>query len=155
MSQKKLYPLFYTANRSEGEPADSYEAGELSHTAWELYRLFENGAVLSTADLHKSCRGTGKAGAAHIDAALKELQKKYLLTVCGNKKKIALNGLEYGWPAVTYCRVEDWADSGWLSGAQEISRQDARNQILDSVAATAKNTDRATLSKLLFGKGKG
>lgn len=152
---KKLYPLFYAAYRPEGEPIDAYESGELSRTAWELYRLFENGEVLSTADIRKTFGATKKTSASRLDTALKELQKKYFLTVCGNKRKVSFDGLEYGWPANTYCRVEDWANSSWLAGADAIGWKEAREQLLDSGVSASHNTDREALSKLLFGKGKG
>jgi hypothetical protein len=151
---KKMYPLFYAAYSPSAGMDERYENGELSQTVWELSRLFADGAVLSTADIRKTLGVTKKSGAGRVDSALKELQKEFVITVCGNKRKTSFEGLEYGWPANTYCRVEDWATAGWLKGLEELDSVAARCQILDIGCSIGKQVDRAVLSKLLFGKWK-
>ena len=151
---KRLYPLFYAACSSRDSVEARYEDGELPRSAWELYQLFADGAVLSTADVRKTLGVTQKAGAGRTDAALKELQKEFVITVCGKKRKVSSKGLEYGWPANTYCLVENWAPADWLRGTEKLNPDDARGRILDIGCSIAKQADRKALSGLLFGKGK-
>lgn len=150
---KSVYPLFVAANRLYDSPEEQYEAGELTGTAKQVCDLFEGGKVLSTADLRKAMGATKKSGAGKVDSALKELQKQFYLTVCGNRRKVSFEGLEYGWPANTYCKVEEWADAEWLKDTDKIGYREAREQILDLGCANGKAVDRKKLSKLLFGKG--
>lgn len=151
---KRLYPLFYAACSPESDIGERRENGELSRTAWELHRLFADGSTLSTADVRKALGVTRKSGAGRVDAALKEQQKEFVITVCGNKRKVSFDGLEYGWPANTYCRVEDWAPAGWLEGAEGMDPDEARRRILDIGCSIGGHVDRSALSRLLFGKWK-
>lgn len=149
---KRMYSLFYTACSPSDELQDCYEDGELSRSAMDLYQLFQDGAVLSTADIHKKLEVTKKAGASRADSALKELQKRYIITVCGNKRKVSADGLPYGWPANTYCLVENWVSQDWLNGAQQLTQAEAKKKILDAGCAMGNSVDRLKLSKLLFSK---
>ncbi len=149
---KQLYPLFYAACHSTISMEERYGRGELSQTAWQLHRLFAGGAVLSTAEIRQALGVTKKEGASQVDATLKELQKGFVITVCGNRRKVSLDGREYGWPANTYCRVTDWTPDGWLDGSDEIDPAEAREQLLDIGCSIAPSGDRQALSKVLFGR---
>lgn len=151
---KRLYPLFYAAFSPAETMDERHDYGELSQATWDLYRLFADGAELSTADVRKALGVTKSTGAGQVDTALKTLQKEYVITVCGNKRKVSFDGLEYGWPANTYCLVEHWAPSGWLDGASETDSSEARSRILDIGCSFGSHIDRAALSKQLFGKWK-
>lgn len=151
---KSMYPLFYAACSPSLSIDERYDSGELSQTLWELNGLFSDGSVLSTADIRKALGVTQKSGACRVDAALKELQKEFIVTVCGNKRKVSFDGLEYGWPANTYCRVEDWAPAGWLEGIEKLTPDSARRQILDMGCSIGRHVDRVVLSKKLFSKWK-
>lgn len=151
---KRLYPLFYAACHPSIEMKERYEKGELSDTSWHLYQMFEIGTVLSTADIRKMLGVTRKSGASKVDNAIKLLQKEFILTVCGNKRKVSFEGAEYGWPSNTYCLVHDWASEGWLDGINDIDPDDARNKILNIGCSIGRNVDRLALSKILFNKWK-
>jgi hypothetical protein len=129
--------------------AQRYADGEVSQEVWKLYRLFEGGAVLSTADLRSALGVTKKAGASRADSAVKELQRQFYITVCGNRRKISYEGFEYGWPANTYCTIKAWAPENWLS-PERIDPEDARSRILDIGCSIGRNIKRASLSKVLF-----
>jgi hypothetical protein len=149
---KELYPLFYAACHPAGDAEELYDSGELSHAAWQLYQLLEHDTVLSTADIRKALHVTKKSGASRVDTAVEELQRKFYITVCGNRRKVALNGQEYGWPANTYTRVEDWIPEDWLHCAENIDPEGARSRILDIGCSIGSGIDRQALSKLLFKK---
>lgn len=151
---QNLYPLFYAACSPSETIEERYENGELSKSVWQLYSLFTGGAVLSTADIRKALGVTQKSGAGRVDTALKLLQKEFVITVCGNRRKVSFEGLEYGWPANTYCRVEEWAPADWLQGAEKLNSLEARRRILGIGCSIGNHVDRAALSKLLFGKWK-
>lgn len=147
---KELYPLFYTAYRPTEELEERYRNGEISRITYDLYRLFENGVVLSTSDIRTTFGVSKKSGASKIDTSIQELQREFYITVCGNKRRVSSEGLEYGWPANTYCKVEDWAPKEWLADIQDYDKADAISQILDIGCSMNKNVSRAELSKFLF-----
>lgn len=149
---KRLYPLFYIACQPSRSMEERYARGELSQTTWQLHKLFAGGSVLSTAEIRTALGVTKKGGASQVDTAMKELQKEFIITVCGNRRKVSSEGREYGWPANTYCRVTDWAPDGWLGDGGEMDPNEARRQLLDIGCSIGTDADRAALSKLLFGK---
>lgn len=151
---RQLYPLFYSACSPADSMEERYDSGELSQTVWELYRLFADGTVLSTAEVRKLLGVTQKSGAGRVDSALKGLQKEFIITVCGNKRKLSLDGLEYGWPANTYCLVENWMPADWLANTEKIDPAEARRRILDIGCSIGNQLDRTALSRLLFGRQK-
>ena len=147
-----LYPHFYAACSPASSPEERYEQGQLSAAGWQVYRLFAAGEVLSTADVRQALGVSQKAGAGQVDAALKDLEKTYVLTVCGNKRKVSAAGQEYGWPANTYQLVRHWAPAAWLQAAGGIRPPEARAAILERGQAIAPGVDVAALGKVLFGQ---
>lgn len=145
-----LYPFFVSACRPAVSLEEQFEIGERSHTEWRVFQLFENNPVLSTADIRKAMGVTKSAGASQVDGAMKRLQRDFILTVCGSKRKVNREGFEYGWAANAYCPVETWAPAEWLSGVDEIDPGLARCKILDAASAMHPGTDRAALTKILF-----
>ena len=148
---KDLYPLFYDAFCEKETLEERYYEGHVSKTEMDVFRLFESGAVLSTADVRSALHVTKKQGAAALDTALKSLQRQFLLSVCGNKRKLSFDGLAYGWPANAYCLTELWAGD-WLSEPR-ISRQEAREVILAHCAEKGIGESTEALKKALFKKG--
>lgn len=145
---KRMYPLFTAACRPDENMENRYASGEVSQTLYNVWKLFEGGRILSTADIRSEI---GKrAGVSKIDSALAALQRGYLITVCGNKRKVGKDGLEYGWPANAYQPAEDWAGD-WLP-SKLPDKRDAREEILDCAEAIGNKIDQARLEKLLFGK---
>ncbi|MCE5235281.1 MAG: hypothetical protein LLF87_04430 [Eubacteriales bacterium] len=146
-----VYPLFYDAFRGEETLEERYYDGHVSKMEMDVYRMFEDGKVLSTADVRAALHATKKDGASAVDAALKGLQRQFLISVCGNKRKLSFEGLEYGWPANAYCLTELWAGD-WLKGAR-LTRAQARERVLDHCEAHGIGESREKLQKALFKKG--
>lgn len=144
------YPLFYDAFREEETLEERYYAGHVAKAEMDVYRLFESGAQLSTADVRSALHVTKKQGASAVDTALKSLQRQFLISVCGNKRKLSFEGLEYGWPANAYCLAELWAGD-WLKG-KRLKREEARGRILNHCEVQGICEDRAKLKRALFGK---
>lgn len=148
---ESLYPLFYDAFREEETLEERYLTGRVSKLEMDVYRMFESGAALSTADVRGALHVTKKEGASAVDAALKSLQRQFLISVCGNKRKLSFGGMEYGWPANAYCLTEAWAGE-WLL-AYRLTRQEARERILAHCAAQGIGESPEKVKRALFGKG--
>lgn len=145
-----LYPLFHTACRPAEPMEKRYYDGYVPKTAYDVYKLFQDGSVLDTSDIRRSMNVSKKDGASAVDTAITRLQSEFYITVCGNRRKVSFEGVEYGWPANTYCRVEDWAGDRLID--TETTRGEARQQILAHCAALDSKIDLKKLEKLLFTK---
>jgi hypothetical protein len=111
--------------------------------------LFEDKGRLNTSAVRLLMGVTGKIGGSQVDAALKELQRDYYVTVAGNEHKLSLDGRSYGWPACIYCRVTDWLPADWIKGAVDWRPEDAREEILDRGITIGKHVVRVELARKL------
>lgn len=146
---RDMYPLFFAACRPQADIHERYEDGTVSQTLLQAYKLFERGGILSTADIRNRMGVTKKQGASRLDSAIAQLQRQFLITVCGNQRKVSQDGREYGWPANTYCLAERWARD-WLDAPME-DQDEARTRILDHCAAWNLDFNMEQLEKRLFG----
>lgn len=146
-----MYPLFYDAFHDAITLEERYLNGLVPKMEMDIYRMFEHGAVLSTADIRSALHVTKKQGASEADSALKSLQRQFLISVCGSKRKLSFEGLEYGWPANAYCLTELWAKD-WLIG-KRLKREEARRLILQHCEAHGIGESREKVEKALFGRG--
>ncbi len=145
---KSLYPLFYSACRPDGTLEDRYLEGVVKKAVMDVYRLFKSSDALDTSEIRKHMGVTKKDGASAVDAAVITLQKEFYITVCGNRRKLNRDGQEYGWPANTYCLVDEWA-ANWLTQPL-LSTQEAREKILEHCSSLDSRLDIGALQKLLF-----
>jgi hypothetical protein len=145
-----MYPLFYDAFHDAITLEERYLNGLVPKMEMDIYRMFEPGAVLSTADIRSALHVTKKQGASEADSALKSLQRQFLISVCGSKRKLSFEGLEYGWPANAYCLTELWAKD-WLIG-KRLKREKARELILHHCEAHGIGESREKVEKALFGR---
>lgn len=145
-----LYPLFYAANRPEYSVEVLYEDGKVSKSVLDVYRLFTISEVLSTATIRRLL-GNSAMGNTQVDSAIVLLQNNFFITICGNERKISKAGKEYGWPANTYCKVEDWAGDR-LKGVHQMNKRESRERILTHCGSFGGGMDKDKLAKLLFGK---
>lgn len=146
----RFYPYFYAACHPARPMPDRWFAGEINHTLWEVYQLFESKTLLNTADVRLEMCVTPKKGGTRVDDCLQRLQRDYYLTVAGCRKKISRAGQPYGWPASVYDRVQHWAPPGWLDGAAAINPAAARETILDRALEMNPRLERAPLAAILF-----
>ncbi len=146
---KGMYPRFFAACRNPQPLEERYFEGHVTQTLRAVYALFQDGAPLSTSDIRARMGVTKKKGASAVDAAIVQLQREFLITVCGNARKIGKDGLPYGWPANAYCPVELWA--GDFLDAPRLSQQEARQAILAHCGAWGLDIDLGKLKKRLFG----
>ncbi|MDR2933341.1 MAG: hypothetical protein LBV27_09580 [Oscillospiraceae bacterium] len=146
---KALYPYFYAACSPRYSVEERYMEGKVSPVLLNVYRLFEEGGVMSTAEIRGQCGVSKKHGASKIDSAVVALQKEFYITICGNRRKVGKDGEEYGWPANTYCRADIW-HADWLINAEGINKEAARGYILSCCGQWRCDANR--LSKALFGK---
>jgi len=148
---KDMYPFFYDAFREAQTLEERHLDGLVPKMEMDIYRMFLSGAILSTADVRSALHVTKKQGASEADSALKSLQRQFLISVCGSKRKLSFEGLEYGWPANAYCLTKLWAKD-WLTG-KRLKREDARERILDHCEAHGIGESREKVKKALFGRG--
>ncbi|HWS28585.1 MAG TPA: hypothetical protein VN512_00590 [Clostridia bacterium] len=147
---KDMFSLFYDAFHETKTLEERYLDGLVPKMEMDIFRMFESGASLSTADVRSALRVTKKQGASEADTALKSLQRQFLISVCGSKRKLSFEGLEYGWPANAYCLTELWAKN-WLAG-KRLKREEARERILDHCEAQGIGESREKVRKALFGR---
>ncbi len=149
---KALYPLFYSACRPDGDMEDRYRWGTVKQLVRDVYKLFEGGGALDTAEIRRKMQVRKSEGAGAVDGALVTLQREFYITVCGNRRKVSFDGSEYGWPANVYCLVDDWA-ADWLNDPL-LPTAEAKERILahcaDLAARHGQKADIAALGKLLF-----
>lgn len=77
------------------------------------------------------------------------LQREYSITVSGNIRKVSADGNLYGWPSNVYTRVVDWLPESWLATLDTWQRDEAREAILDAVAAQSKSLERKAIGRVL------
>jgi hypothetical protein len=144
---KKWFPVFYKAYHPEESFEERWENGQIKQTVYKVYGLFSEGSSLSTDEIRRAMGVTKKQGAGAIDTALKLLQQEYYITVSGNRRKVNAQGEPYGWPSNTYERIEDWAGADWLS--TELTREAARQRILETVLGQCQNPDIRKVTRVL------
>ena len=145
----RMYPFFHAACHPRESMEERRYDGLVSHTAWELWKLFEDRKVLDTGEIRKQMGVSKKKGAGRVDAAIVELQRNFHITVAGSRQKTDKSGMPYGWHANVYNRVEDWTPESWLEECRFINREDAVEEILDIGIANGSGIDRSGLVKVL------
>jgi hypothetical protein len=145
----RMYPVFYAAYHPAESMPDRWTVGQVNQMTWRLWQLFEERTSLNTSSVRHLSGVTPKGGASQVDAALRELQRDYYITVAGNERKVSLDGRSYGWPAIVYCRVMGWVPPDWINGAAEWPREEAREKILDDGVAIGKHVRREGLARKL------
>jgi hypothetical protein len=146
---RRLYPLFVAAFHPTLAMPERWARGAVNQNVWQLWQLFEERGTLNTSQVRRAL-GAGRPGTKRaLDAALRQLQHEYYITVDGNERKISATGAFYGWPVNRYSRVVDWAPPGWLDGAADWPAAEAREMILDAAVAISTTLNRRDLAKKL------
>ena len=130
----------------------STKSGEnrtVNQRTWQLWQLFEERGTLNTSQVRQTMGVSRKQDARAVDTAIQQLQHEYYITVDGNERKISAKGEFYGWPVNRYCRVVDWAPTGWLDSAKDWSAEEARELILDDGVTISTGVNRQELAKKL------
>jgi hypothetical protein len=146
---EKMYPVFYAAYHPDETMPERWAAGTVSQITWKLWNLYEQSIKINTSQARKLL-GTGvKKGGGQAEAALKELQREYYITVSGNMRKVSADGHLYGWPSNQYTRVLDWLPESWAMCLKEWQGDEARETIVDAVIAQNKLLDRRLVARVL------
>jgi hypothetical protein len=146
----RMYPVFYAAYHPAPSMRERWEAGLINQTLWQVWQQYEEHGSLNTSAIRRLLSVTRKSGASRVDAALRELQHCYYITVAGDERKIGADGQPFGWPVCVYQRVTDWAPAEWLAGVTGWRSEDAREAILDDAVAMSGHIHRDLLAKKLF-----
>ena len=151
-----LYAAFYTAFHPPEPMPLRWSEGTVDQTTWSLWNLFEKHGVVNTFEAHRLMAGSSSSsapGSARVDSRLQALQAAYYITGAGNTRKVSRAGQEYGWPAMRYQRVLDWAPGGWLSDAPGMRVNEAWEIILEAgqavSAAAGTRLERKDLARAL------
>lgn len=145
----RMYPVFYKAYHPREHMEERREAGQVSQTAWQLWKLFEEKTLIDTSEIRLELGVTLKKGGSRVDRAIGELQQYYYITVAGNRRKTDRYGQPYGWPANVYDRVENWAPGEWLQLNPDLEQEEARELILANAAALGRKLDIPALKRVL------
>jgi hypothetical protein len=144
----RLYGLFYLAFHPTPAFIDRWEAGEVNHTTWQVWNLFEKQTILDTGQIRKKLGVTASNGASRVDLSVRELQRDFYLCVTGSRRKIGKNGQEYGWAINTLTRIENWIPNEWLTIPTNLDQVSAREQVLDLGMRSGENLERSELARL-------
>lgn len=145
----RLYPLFYAASHPAEPMPARWSGGTVSQPVWQVWQIYEEQGSLNVSALRQQLGVTRKEGGSALDTALTQLQKEFYLTVDGNEHKLNAQGEPYGWAAIRYSRVEDWAPADWLAGAKTWPAEEARAAILEEALKHTPGLDAAKLAKKL------
>jgi hypothetical protein len=145
----RMYPAFYAAYHPSELMPERWAAGTVTQITWKLWQQFEEKSTIDTSQVRKLLGVSAKKGGSQVDAALKELQKDYYITVSGNMRKVSADGHLYGWPSNQYTRVVDWFPAPWIAGANEWERDEARAAIMDDMVVINKFLDRQAIARVL------
>ncbi len=146
---ERMYPVFYAACHPRQSMEERRYDGLVSQTAWELWKLFEEGKILDTGEIRRQMGVSKKKGAGRVDAAVGELQRYFYITVAGSRQKTDKTGMPYGWHANVYDRVTAWAPASWMEGCQLIKKEEAVDEILDLGVSNGSKPDRSKLARVL------
>ena len=136
----QLYAAFYTAFHPPEPMPVRWAEGLVDRTTWSLWNLFEKQSVVNTFEAHRMLAGNSSSS-SRIDRRLQALQAAYYITGAGNARKVSRAGQGYGWPAMRYQRVLDWAPEGWLTDAPGMRVNEAWEIILDAGLAISAAAD--------------
>ena len=149
---ERCYSAFYIIYHPH-EPMQVRRAeGLIDQTTWLLWNQFEKHGALSTFEVRRLMAGESQQ-TSRVDSRLQALQASFYITGAGNARKISRAGQEYGWPAMRYQRVEEWAPETWLSDARGLRSKEAWEIILEAGEAAAATVnghlDRDNLARVL------
>ncbi len=148
----RLYAAFYTACHPPLSMPVRWAEGLVDRTTWQLWNLFEKHGALATFEIHRLL-ASGSPGTGKVDTCLKGLQAAYYITGAGNARKVSNAGQEYGWPAIRYQRVQDWAPEAWLAEAGGMGTRESWELILEAgqelSAAAGMQVEREALARAL------
>ena len=136
----QLYAAFYSAFHPPEPMPVRWAEGLVDRTTWSLWNLFEKQSVVNTFEAHRMLAGNSSSS-SRIDSRLQALQAAYYITGAGNARKVSRAGQGYGWPAMRYQRVLDWAPEGWLTDAPGMRVNEAWEIILDAGLAISAAAD--------------
>lgn len=144
----RMYSIFYKAYHPAEHMEEWRAAGQVSQTTWQLWQLFEEKTLLNTSEIRQELGVTLKKGGSKVDKAISELQQLFYITVAGNRRKLDKYGQPYGWPANVYDRVENWAPPEWMKQNQGLSRNEARELILENASVIGRNIETGSLKRI-------
>jgi len=145
----QMYSIFYAAYQPPLPMPERWAGGTVNQVTWRLWQLFEEKGRLNISQVRQAM-GVKRSKNTHaVDAAIRQLQHEFYITVDGSERKVSARGEFYGWPVNRYRRVEDWAPAGWLDGAEDWSAEEARELILDDGVAMGDSVKRQDLAKKL------
>ncbi len=141
----RMYACFYAVFHPGDDVEERFEAGLLSRTARDVYRLFDSRVTMPTHGIRQAMGVTKKTGGTRVDAAIAQLHRTFDLTTAGTEQKVDAYGRPYGWPSTVQARVDAYIPAEWLTDASSVSRDRAVERILGAYP----DADRGKLCRLL------
>ncbi len=145
-------PLLLAARRGGATVEERWEDGALSPGAVRIWELFAGGRERMAAHDIRRLAGFGGGSTTRFDVAMIELQMGMFLTVCGQTRKVTLDGRPHGWPVLEYAPVERWVwPDAWQQGLA-MNRDEAIEALLAQLASLRPGLTRARALKFLLGE---
>lgn len=148
---KEWYPYFMSARRNGISFNDAYNDGKMSIESKKIYDLIKENNELP---LHiiKQLGGFSKETKTKFDRAMVDLQMKMYITMCGSKRKSALNGDEYGWNSTVFCLTDNFFETEVFEKSAKISPEDAQKKIAEQVYKLNPEFNPKKIKKFIFAK---
>ena len=142
------YPYFYAARRQGADFDYEYRRGRLGDAARRIYEVVSDGEV-ALHELKRLAHFTRDEN-SRFERALIELQMKMYITMCGETRKLGLNGREYGWSSTMFTTVEDF----WQSRGHSLPICDAEEsfeRIRDRILELNPSAEQRTIERFIYG----
>jgi hypothetical protein len=142
------YPYFLTVRRGHKTFVEMYYDGLISSTAKKIYECIQRTPHIPLNEIQLSV-GYEKEDKSIFESALTMLQMKMFITISGQKYKISQEGKEYGWPAITYCTVEDFFEEDVFDISCQITTQKAVATITERILDLNPEANRKAINKFI------
>jgi len=147
---REWYPYFLAARRDGKSFDDEYAAGTISQYAKRIYDAVSENGKLPLEEIKHIAKFT-REEKSRFDNALVELQMRFYLMICGERRKISRAGEEYGWPSTVFCAVETFWGDDVLAKAAQISADEAAEVLMKRIMELNPQADKKKVLRFIKG----
>ena len=140
------YGIFACYRRDGYDFEGMYEDGLLPHAAASVMKALENGSALST-ELRERTGLSGKGSG--FDSVVNILQMKCFVLPTAFEYALSKQGVPYGWGLARYALSDEKYGLEIAYAERQYSPSEAKELIIDHVAALSPDTDRKKIERLI------
>ncbi|MCL1849582.1 MAG: hypothetical protein FWF83_07945 [Clostridiales bacterium] len=149
---QSFYPYFLALRRGGREFGEEYADGALSFYTKRIYDVIREYGELPLDEI-KKLGGFAREEKGKFDSALTELQMRLYLTVCGTRRRVDAQGMEYGWETTVFSTTERfWMGTDVFPHAVKLSEAEAYETIRDRVLELNPGADEKKIRRFAYGR---